>query len=81
MPAKDPLTDHIKTLPPKNEVASIEPVLESLQDLANRRDHLRLMAKMATDEANRLDEEIRIASQGHLRQLKSLVTALNEHDL
>lgn len=79
--AKDPLTDHIKSLPPKGELAPIEPVLESMQDLADRRDHLRSMARMATDEANRLDEELRTVSQHQLRQLKSLVTELSENDL
>jgi hypothetical protein len=63
-------------VPAKPDLASIEPVCESLADLAARRDALRLMAERASDEANRLDRELTSLFASHERELRSLAARL-----
>jgi hypothetical protein len=59
-------------VPKRPDLASIEPALESLADLAARRDALRLMAEQASDEAARIDRELTQAFASHERELRSL---------
>lgn len=79
--ANDSISAHTAKLPPTTDIAPIDPVIESMQALAERRDHLRQMAKMATEEANRLDEEIRNTAQRQMHQLKALTVSLSESNL
>lgn len=59
-------------VPEAGQLVSIEPVLESLSDLAARRDALRLMAERAQAEADRLDDELRKMFDSHQRELAAL---------
>ena len=65
-------------VPKRPELASIEPALESLADLASRRDALRLMAERASDEASRIDRELGQAFAAHERELRSLAARLTD---
>lgn len=59
-------------VPPQRQLAPIEPVLESLSDLASRRDCLRMLAERATAEADKLDAELSRSVASHERALRSL---------
>lgn len=63
-------------VPKRAELASIEPALESLNDLAERRDQLRFMAERAEAEAQRLNDELRKTFDSHKRQLASLAAGI-----
>ncbi|MGH7935900.1 MAG: hypothetical protein ACREF8_02700, partial [Chthoniobacterales bacterium] len=65
-------------IPAARPLATIDPALESLSDLAARRDALRLMAKRANDEAGRIDEQIEKTVCGHLRALRALAAEVSE---
>lgn len=72
MTARQTDATYIRDLPARPEVPSIEPTLESLSDLAQRRDALRHMATRATEEATRIDQELTQLTQGALRALRAL---------
>ncbi len=59
-------------IPSRPELVSIEDALESLADLASRRDALRLMAERAGQEAQRIDTELSRQFAAHERELRSL---------
>ena len=63
-------------VPKRPELASIEPALESLADLASRRDGLRLMSERASDEASRIDRELATLFAAHERELRSLAARI-----
>jgi len=63
-------------IPAKPDLASIEPALESLADLAARRDALRLMSERALDEAARLDRELGVVLASHERAIRALAAQL-----
>lgn len=65
-------------VPKRPELASIEPALESLADLASRRDALRMMAEQASDEAARIDRELGVLFASHERELRSLAARLTD---
>lgn len=60
------------TIPARPELASIEEALESLSDLAGRRDALRLIAERAASEATKLDQEFHKILRSHQRGLAAL---------
>ena len=65
-------------IPDRPNLASIEPALESLADLAGRRDALRLMAERAADEATRIDRELTTLLASHERSLRALAAQLSD---
>jgi len=67
-----------ETLPPRPDLLSIEPTLESLSDLAARRDVLRSIAERASIEADKLTKEVDQLIAAHLRSLRALAAQLDE---
>jgi hypothetical protein len=58
-------------VPHYEEIQSVDPVIESMKEMAGRRDALRLIAEKANDEANKLDRELTRISGEQVRKLKS----------
>ena len=67
-------------VPARRELAPIDPVLESLSDLAGRRDALRLMAERALAEADKLERELKSQFEHHQRQMAALAAQLGAQE-
>lgn len=59
-------------LPAKRELESIEPALEAINELAARRDVLRMISRRALDEAESIQRSIDEAVRGQQRELAAL---------